>query len=355
MTNTNDFRRRTTGALLLLTVSALSACGKDGAADAVAHGASADSTRTAGRAVVLTDTTIATTFEAAGVAEPMQHATLSTKLMSTVEAVLVHEGDVVAAGQALLQLDARDLSAKAAQIAASIADAEAMLRETTTQAARMRALFADSAATRAQFDAAETAVARADAGLRAARASAKELDAMSSYATIRAPFSGVIVTRTADPGSLASPGMPLLTIDDVATLRIRATVSADAARTMRRGLRVAATIDGVATSARIEAIVPATSGNLFTVNAIVENPRGTHRAGSAATLSIVTGSTRALAVPLAAIIREGDLTGVIVRGPQRDERRWIRIGAATAGYVEVLSGLRAGESIVVPSASRPGA
>jgi len=236
-------------------------------------------------------------------------------------------------------------------VAASIADAEAMQAEAATHAARFRALYADSAATRAQYDAAMTGLARADAGLRAARAAASEIDAVSSYATIRAPFSGVVTMRFVDPGAFAAPGAPLLTVQDVSTLRISAGVGADAVRMIKRGQRIDAAIDGQTVTATVEGIVPTNAGNLFTVNATVANPRGAYRAGSSATLFISTGTQHALLVPRGAIVRDGDLTGVIVRGPQRDERRWVRLGAMTTTHVEVSSGLRAGEEIVVPAAA----
>lgn len=343
---------------LAITVSAaaallaLTACGT---ADAPhAEGAAAPTTRTEGTTLVLADTVLTTTFDASGVAQPMQQATLSSKLMATVTAVLVHEGDAVSAGQTLLRLDARDLAAKANQVAASIADAEAMQKEAATNAARFRALYADSAATRAQFDAAETGLARAEAGLRAARAAAGELDAVSSYATVRAPFAGVVSARQVDPGAFAAPGAPLLTIQDVSTLRISADIGADAARVLKRGQRVAVTIDGESASAMIEGIVPAGSGNLFTVNATVANRENRYRAGSAAVVSVPTGTTHTIVVPRAAIVHEGDLTGVIIRTADRDERRWIRLGAMTPTSVEITSGVRVGETIVVPTAAKSG-
>jgi multidrug efflux pump subunit AcrA (membrane-fusion protein) len=109
---------------LALATTALAACGaKEAAPRTMAP------VVTAGTALTLRDTTISATFDASGVAEPLQQATVSTKLMGTVTAVRVHEGDAVRVGQVLLEIDARDLSAKANQVAASIADAEAMQRE----------------------------------------------------------------------------------------------------------------------------------------------------------------------------------------------------------------------------------
>lgn len=216
----------------------------------------------------------------------------------------------------------------------------------------MRALYADSAATRAQLDAAETGLTRANAAVRAAKAAESELAAMNSYATVRAPFNGVVVRRLVDVGAFASPGMPLLLVQDNSTLRIGATVAAATARLIRRGQAIAVTIDGVAAKARTEGVVPAGAGNLFTINATVPNGNGEFRAGSAAVLLVPSAPHQAMLVPLGAIIRDGDLTGVTVRGSERDERRWIRLGVNFGTYVEVTSGLRAGEAIVVPDERR---
>lgn len=345
--------------LITLGMLTLAACAAETPAsrESAARESAAAPARAAGTVSPVRDTSVSARRAASGVAEPLQQATLSTKLMGTVTAVLVREGDAVSSGQVLVRIDARDLDAKKLQVAAAIADAEAMQAEASTHAARFRALYADSAATRAQYDAALTGLARADAGVRAARASAGELEAVNSYATVRAPFAGVVTMRFADPGTFAAPGAPLLTVQSSGTLRISASIDADAARHLTRGQKLDATIDGVAAKAVVEGVVPAGAGNLFTVNATVDNRRALYRSGSAAELLIPTGMKRALLIPTAALIHEGDLIGVMVRGSARDERRWIRVGATQGTLVEVTSGLVAGEQIVVPSATAtpPGA
>lgn len=341
-----------TGALLL------AACGDRSATTTnhVTNGADKDAAVTAtivaparmpGSVVTVRDTVVAGVIDASALVEPIRQATLSTKLMGTVTDVLVHEGDVVRAGQAVLHIDARDLTAKAEQVAAGIADAEAMQRDAAVQAKRIRALYADSAATRAQLDGVETALARTDAALRAARAASGELAAMQSYATVRAPFDAVVTRRLVDPGAFAAPGAPLITVQDVSSLRISATVAADGLRTLRRGQTVGVTIDGAVLDAVLEGVVPANAGNLFTINVTLSNRRGTLRAGSAAVVHVPSLEHHALLVPSAALIREGDLTGVIVRGTLRDERRWIRIGTEVGTLVDVTSGLQVGDQVVV--------
>jgi len=345
---TSPRRVATTVGLVTAASLVLGACGGE---DRAAESTARNSTRadaTTGTALVVSNTEIASAFEAAGVAEPIQQATVSTKLMGSVNAVLVQEGDMVRAGQALVHIDARDLEAKASQVAAAIADAEAQQKEAATHAARFTALYNDSAATRAQYDAAMTGLARADAGLRAARAGAGELDAVRSYATVRAPFSGMITARLADVGSFAAPGSPLLTVQDISSLRLSVTVPADVARHVKRGQSVMARVDGDSATARIEGVVPAGAGGLYTVNALVSNREATYRAGSVVTLALPTGKRSGLAVPQSALVRDGDLVGVVVRQNGADTRRWVRLGQSAGSLVEVTSGLRSGETIVVP-------
>jgi RND family efflux transporter MFP subunit len=304
-----------------------------------------------GTVVAVKDTALDAVLDAAGVAEPFQRATLSTRLMGTVVDVLVREGDNVAAGQPLVRIDARDLTAKSAQASASIADADANLREATTHAARIRALFVDSAATKAQLDAAETGLARAEAAVRAAKAASAELGAMTEYATIRAPFTGVVTQRFVDPGAFAAPGAPLIAVQDGSRLRIVAHATPDAVRSVRRGAPLDATIEGRAVRAVVEGVVPADAGNLYTVNAVVPNADQALLAGSTATVMLPLGKRTALLIPSAALRREGDLTGVLVRDATGDNLRWVRVGRALNGAVEVMSGLAGGEQVVVPAAS----
>ena len=297
------------------------------------------------------DTVIESSFTAAGVAAPMQQALLSTKLMGTVTEVLVREGDRIAAGAPLVRIDARDLSAKSAQVAASIAEAEVMQHDAVVQANRIRALYADSAAPRAQLDAAETGLARADATLRAAQAAAAELESVRSYSVVRAPFGGIVTRRFVDPGAFAAPGAPLVAVQDAARLRITANATPDVVRGLHAGDRLAAHIEGRPVPATIEGIVPATAGNLYTVNALVPNRDGAMLAGSAATLDLPTGTRRAIVVPTEAIVREGDLTGVRLRTERGEERRWVRLGQAAGAMVEVVAGLRAGDRVVLAAST----
>jgi RND family efflux transporter MFP subunit len=317
-----------------------------------AESASAGAEPAAGRVILVRDTALPSALEAAGIAQPVRQATLATKLMGSVTSVLVEEGARVRAGRLLARIDDRDLQARRSQADASIAEADAVRSDAETQARRMRALFADSAAAQAQLDAAETGLARADAGARAARAAARELEATSAYAEIRAPFDGVVTRRYVDPGAFVAPGAPILTVEDASRLRISVTVAPEAAAGLAPGRRLEATIEGRPVPAAVEGVVPA-AGALYTVNALVQNAKGEHPSGAAATLRIAQGERHGILIPIEALVREGDLTGVRVRVGAGSELRWVRTGREVDGAVEVLSGLAGGEHIVIRDAAQP--
>lgn len=298
--------------------------------------------------VPVRDSVVPGLVAAAGVAAPLAQATLSTRLMGAVTAVLVHEGDRVRAGQLLVRLDTRDLDAKGAQAQAGLSAAEAQAAEAERYAVRIRALYADSAAPKAMLDAAETGVARAQAGLAQARGANAELAAVARYGELRAPFAGVVTRRWVDPGAFAAPGAPLITIEDGTRLRVSVTTTPLLARTLTRGRALEARIEDLPAVALVEGVVPVQGGGLYTVNAIVRNADGRLASGGAATLLLPSGARRALLVPRAAIARQGDLTGVRVWQNGGAELRWVRLGAERGDLVEVLSGLQGGESVVLP-------
>ena len=230
-----------------------------------------------------------------------------------------------------------------------------MLREARAQTGRIRALYTDSAATKSQLDGAEAGLARADAGVRAARAAAAELGAVSTYAVMRAPFAGTITKRFVDPGAFAAPGAPLIAIQDGRQLRIAASATPDAARGVRRGQRLDAVVEGRAVEAIVEGIVPSTAGNLYTINALVANPGASILPGSTATLHLPLGRRTGILVPNLALVREGDLTGVTLRTADGDRTRWIRLGEVVGQMTEVSAGLHAGDVVVVPAVPASGA
>lgn len=337
--------------LAVALIAAVTACSK---ASEHAPPPTRQAPERSGRAVVVRDTTYDATLDAHGVAEPFARATVSTKLMGTVVAVFVREGDRVSVGTPLVQIDARDIDAKRTQIQAGIASAEAMRREASLMATRMRALYADSAAPKAQLDAAESALSRAEAGVAAAHAGEAELNATAGYAMVRAPFSGVVTQRFVDPGAFAAPGAPMITIQDDSRLRLTATVDPGAVAALKRGATLSAMLEGRPVTAKIEGVVPSPMGSLYTINAIVENKTRDLPLGGSVVVSVRTGTQRGILVPAQALRSAGDLVGVTL-AHHEVSTRWVKTGRTVGPSIEVLSGLAAGDTILIPNqvAGRP--
>lgn len=300
----------------------------------------------AGTPVVVRDTLWPAELEASGIAEPLERAVLSSRLLGTVEEVLVLEGAPVRTGQVLMRLDPRDVAAGSGQAEAQLASARAAREDAERSAARFRNLYADSAAPRAQLDQAEAQLARAAASVRAAEAGLALASAAASHAVLRAPFDGVVTLRQVDPGALAAPGAPLITVENTRHLRIRATIPAGAAGLVRRGQVIAARVEGQEVVATVEGLARA-GGGVQVLNAIVPNAAGHFASGSSATVRIPGGDRHAVVVPADAIARQGDLTAAWRMTGGRRALTWVRTGDAHGGLVEVLSGLAPGDTVLV--------
>ena len=307
--------------------------------------------RHAGATFVVRDTLVPAVLEATGTARPRLSADLSTRLMGKILSVSVKEGDRVRDGQVLVNIDGADLDARAQGVVSGLDASHSQLTLAEVQARRMRSLVADSAAPKASLDQAEAELSRARAGLAMVRSQDAELRSIQGYSRIVAPFAGKIVARLVDPGMLASPGMPLLRIEDARMLRLTVTTSTATARNLSAGMVLDARVDGRMVKARVEGVVPSSAGNMAIVNALVDNLSDSLASGAVATLQLPRGRTSARLVPSQALLREGDLVGVWVRGPMGDTKRWIRVGAANSDHFEVLSGLGQGDTVVIPSSS----
>lgn len=300
-----------------------------------------------GTAIAVLDSAVMATTSATGTASAIESATLSSKLMASVVEVSVLEGALVRRGDVLVRLDLRDLAAKRQQAEAGLADVQAQHDLALVSAKRMRALYADSAAPKAMLDAAEAGLARATAGVRAATAMLSEVAAVASYGELRAPFDGVVTQRFVDVGAFVAPGAPVVTVDRLGALRISVTIPAAEASTLSAGMSLRAEIEGDTTTATVEGVTRGTGGT-YLVNAIVPNRGARFLAGSAAVLRLPSGTRRALLVPTAALGGEGDLVTVWRRTAQGDLLTLVRLGMVVGDHTEIIAGVTAGDSVVVP-------
>lgn len=306
-----------------------------------------------------------TTVRVTGTLHARQSAALAPEVSGRIVQVLVHAGDSVRAGQTLAVLDDATLRAAVDQAHAAVLGAQGQ-----QSAAKAASALAASTLARYQKLEAEKSVSpqemdevsqRAQASAQQAQAFAEQVKAaqaqeasaraMLGYARLRAPFSGVVTARMADPGAMASPGQPILQIDQAGPLQLQVNVDESVIANVRVGIKLPLSIDAAGTSplsGTVAEIVPAAdpSSHSFLVKIDVGASR-TLRAGMYGTASITTGSHSAILVPHTAVVRRGALDCAYVVGANGiAELRYVTLGPVDGVNVEVLSGISAGESLV---------
>lgn len=282
--------------------------------------------------------------EAPATVRPAERASIAAKLTGTVASFPSGLGTAVAAGDVLLVLSAPETEARVRQAQAQLAEAE-------RNAARQRTLVATG------VNPADS-LRDAEDRLRYAQAATAEVEALLAYATVRAPFAGVITEKHVLPGDLATPGLPLLMLESTQHLRAEGPIPEKAAAALHPGDDIAVWLDDAAApvAGRLEEISAAADAVSRSVLVKVALPAGTARSGQFARLQIAGGATDALLVPMNAVTRFGQMERVFVVEAGRATLRLVKTGRTAGDRVEILSGLRPGEQVVLapPAALRDG-
>jgi membrane fusion protein (multidrug efflux system) len=302
---------------------------------------------------IVAETVVPIVEEASGAVQAKRRTMVSSRIMAAIRELRVSAGDEVAEGEVLAVLDDRDLAAKVTETQRAIEGLAAARANAKKDQDRMKELLTRGVIGHSEFDQADSAFKVADAKLEEAKRSLEGAKVALSFAEIKAPAAGRIVERYAEPGDIASPGSPLLSLYDPASLRLEAPVRESLATTLAVGESIDVRLgseqeplDGV-----ISEIVPqAEAGSrTFLVKIDLPNREGVFT-GMFARALIPAGERRRLLIPENAVEQIGQLSFVSVAGPERAlSRRLITLGQKVApGQIEVLSGLSAGESVLLP-------
>jgi membrane fusion protein, heavy metal efflux system len=285
------------------------------------------------------------------------YAEVASPVSARVARVLVRAGDAVKAGQALAEVSSPEL----AQERAGVEAARARLEIARKNAERKRALATDRLVPEREAIEADSALTEADAAYKVATSALRKFGSAAgeSALAIRSPLSGTVIERSAVQGQLADPSKTLFRIGDLSTLWLHAHVfERDAVRvqTGRSASATFAALPGKSTDAIIQWIgreVDASSRTID-IRLDVPNPDGVLRPGMSATVSIPLGDSgpgAVVTIPAAAVQRVGASWAVFLpHGPAEFAIRAIGRGRDLSGEVEVLSGLAAGDEVVVDGA-----
>jgi RND family efflux transporter MFP subunit len=298
-------------------------------------------------------TTIPRTVMATGTLEAQNSVEVSTRMMGHVREVLVREGETVTTGQCLVRIDETDMLARKRQAEAAIAEAQAVLDNAETNLARFERLFAEKSVSRAQLDDVRTGRARALAGLQGAQAALSEVEVQLDYLRIKAPSPGTVTNRLVDPGDMASPGQPLVMLEQTGVMKVVAGLGERDVDLVDVGAEVrvkVTSLDQAVFTVPVARILPAANpmSRTYDLEAYLPNQDGRLKSGMFARVEVAVGSREAVLVPSAALHARGQLTGVWIVDDERTAHlRWIRTGREIGDEVEVLSGLQGGETLVL--------
>lgn len=283
-------------------------------------------------------------LEVPATVRPAERAIIAAKLTGTVASLTLGLGQSVAAGETLLTLNAPEAEARVRQARASQAEAE----RTADRARTLVEKGVNSADS--QRDAEDR--------LRFAQAATAEAEALLAYATVRAPFAGVITEKNVLPGDLATPGLPLLVLESTQHLRAEGTIPEKNAATLHAGDNLGVILEDNATAVTgtIEEISAAADAVSRSVLVKLALPAGTARSGQFARIQAGNGEADILLIPGAAVTPFGQMERVFVVENGHAILRLVKTGPRHAGRVEILSGLSAGEPVVLtpPAALRDG-
>ena len=300
---------------------------------------------------------------ASGEVEAVQTANISTRVMGRITNIFVKTGDRVNKGQLLASVWDEDIKAKRAQADAMIAEAEGAYATAQKDYDRFNNLYKQQSATAKELDNVTLQYNSAKARVAAAKQMRSEVNANLSYSSLTAPFSGVVTQKLAEVGSIANPGMPILTIEQDGIFQVSASIAESDISNIHLGdvanIQIKST--GKCFDGKIIQINPSsqfTGGQYIVKISIPETAKKDIYAGMFAGVSIPVKETRqvkndVVLVPLSAIINRDELTGIYTVSVNNTALlRWIRLGKTYGDKVEVISGLSKDEKFIRSSESK---
>ncbi|HYT49468.1 MAG TPA: efflux RND transporter periplasmic adaptor subunit [Pyrinomonadaceae bacterium] len=334
-------------------------------------------------------------YEAVGTVRAKTSSVVAARIMGNIVSLRVREGDRVRAGQTLVEIENRDAGVQIQKAQAGVREGQGAQDEVqrnirAAESARGAAQANESLASKTfnryqqlserqsvspqEFDEVRTKLEvakaeneRADRMLQAARAKQSQVLARidqakadvsnariyAGYARLASPINGVVVAKQADVGSMATPGAPLLTIENDSNYQLEVSVEESHLNKIHLHDQARVAIEALGdqeTTCSVVEIVPAADPNSrsYTVKLSLPNVTGQQlRSGLYGKARFVTGARQVLSIPQKAITQNGQLVSVFVVDHSGTARmRLIKTGAKIGERVEVLSGLNDDEQIV---------
>lgn len=298
-------------------------------------------------------------INASGQVEALQTANISTRVMGFISKITVKVGDKVTKGQLLVSISNQDIQAKRAQADAMLTEAEASLKNAQKDFDRYTNLFNQHSASAKELDNVTLQYHSAQARVEAAKQMRNEAGAMLSYTSLTAPFSGVVTQKMADAGSMASPGMPILTIEQGGNYQVSVAISETDINQIKLGANATVTIKsaGKFFKGNVTQIDPSSqsSGGQYLIKlSVPDQEKDGLYSGMYVNVFIphkkittIDNVNNTVLVPTSALINKDQLTGIYTISNSRTALlRWVRLGKIYGNEVEVISGLGSEEKFI---------
>lgn len=291
-------------------------------------------------------------LEASASLAALRRVSPGSKILGRVERIAAREGDAVAAGALLARLESRDLQAAVGQARAAVAMAEAQRDNAAAMARRMRELESRGSATPKNREDAVAGELVTAAAVDQARANLEAARVTLSYAEVRSPVAGWVVSRLVEEGDMAQPGQPLFVIEDLSAVEARAEIPENSVAGLEPGAPATVTVDAVGRTyaTTLHRLIPAGDAGSRSFEARFQLPNGDRVLKSGLFARVVLplpAGREALLVENTAVRQRGQLQSILVVRDGRVVARFVKTGRRDGARIEILSGLDDGESYLV--------
>ena len=307
--------------------------------------------------------------EVTGTIKARTISSVASKVMGSVTSIVVREGDRVKKGALLLTIDDSDLREKVraaeagrneAQKALEGAKENLKLQELTYE--RYKKLYEGKAVSEQEFNTIETRlkatrldVERAEEAVKRAEAGVNEARVYRSYARVVSPVDGVVAEKKVELGSMASPGIPLVVIEDTSSFLLEASADERLSGRVKKGMPLRVTVESLSKTfeGRVTEVLTSVDPASRTFLVKIGIKGDGLRSGQYGTVSFPLAGKNAIVVPRAAVVSKGQLEGVYaVDASGVVTYRLVRTGEGYGADIEILSGVGPGERIIVEGVDR---
>lgn len=283
---------------------------------------------------------LASRVDVVGTTASEEKINLSARIPAYVNEVFASAGDRVKKGQVLVTLDDREIREQ-------LTAAEAQLTQAQAEYERAKQLFEKAATTQQALTAAESMFT-------AARAQVEQVKVMMTYAQVTSPIDGIVTERRVEAGDLANPGMLLLAVYDPSRMRLEAPVPVRLIDRIALDQAVEVALERPARTfaGRVTEIVSEVDPSSRTqmVKVHLDGVEGDVLPGTFGRLWVEDAPRDSIRVPASAVYHVGQLALAQVVKDGRAVRRLVKTGPAYGDRIEILSGLDAGDVILVSPA-----